>query len=187
MMRFTAALVLTLALLPTAPAAAASLAGVTVPDSQIVGDQALVLSGVALRTKYLFKVYVAALYLKEKSTDPATILGRDASRRMEMHFLRNLSAAQVCEGWQEGLAANTPQAGPELRKQFEELCAAMAPVASGGKLTLSYVPGLGTAIEIDNKAKATIAGKPFADALLACWIGPKPGPGEDFKHALLQP
>jgi len=187
MMRSNAALVLTLALLPVAPAAAGSLAGVTVPDAQIVGDQALTLAGLALRTKVVFKVYVAALYLKEKSSDPAAILAQDSSRRMEMHFLRDLSAAQICESWQEGLAANTPQAGPELRKQFDELCATMTPVAAGGKLTLSYVPGLGTAIEIDGRAKSVIAGKPFADALLACWIGPKPGPGEDFKRALLQP
>lgn len=187
MIRSAAVLLLTLSLLPAAPAAAATLAGVTVPDTQIVGDQALALSGVALRTKYMFKVYVAALYLKEKSGDPAAILGQDSTRRMEMHFLRDLSAAQICEGWQEGLAANTPQAGPELKKQFDELCAAMEPVVAGGKLTLSYVPGMGTAIEFNSKAKTTIAGKPFADALLGCWIGPKPGPGEDFKAALLRP
>jgi len=30
-----------------------------------------------------------------------------------------------------------------------------------------------------------IAGKGFADALWACWIGPHPGPGESFRDALM--
>ncbi|MEO8277650.1 MAG: chalcone isomerase family protein [Thermoanaerobaculia bacterium] len=187
MKRSAAVVALALLLAPIASARAATLAGVAVPDSQIVGDQALTLSGVALRTKYIFKVYVAALYLKDKQSDAAAILDRDSARRMEMHFLRSLSAAQICEGWKEGLAANSPQAGPDLVKAFDDLCAAMAPVAEGAKLTLTYVPGLGTAVEIGGKAGPVFPGKPFADALLGCWIGPKPGPGEDFKRALLAP
>jgi hypothetical protein len=52
-------------------------------------------------------------------------------------------------------------------------------------MTLTYVPGTGTTIDIAGVSKGTIAGKEFADALLRCWIGPKPGPGEGFKKNLL--
>ncbi len=42
-----------------------------------------------------------------------------------------------------------------------------------------------TTVEVNGKAKGTLPGKPTADAILATWIGPKPGPGQDFKKAVL--
>ena len=38
---------------------------------------------------------------------------------------------------------------------------------------------------LNGKTKGTLPGKAFADAVLATWIGPEPGPGEDFKKAML--
>jgi hypothetical protein len=42
----------------------------------------------------------------------------------------------------------------------------------------------GTEVELNGASKGTVEGKEFADALLACWLGPKP-PSEDFKAGLL--
>ena len=52
---------------------AASLAGVTLPDSQQVAGKNLVLNGLGLRSKMMVKVYVAGLYLEQKSSDPNAI------------------------------------------------------------------------------------------------------------------
>lgn len=163
----------------------ATVAGVDLPDSTRVGDSTLVLSGGALRSKMMFKVYVAGLYLPTKRADAAAILAADEPRRMEMHFLRSVGSEKVCEGWQEGLAANTPGASAELKKQIDQLCAWTPDVEDGTLVAIVYVPGKGTTVEVAGQSKGTIAGKAFADALLACWIGPQPGPGPDFKKALL--
>jgi Chalcone isomerase-like len=177
---------LALGLLAFAAAAdAATVAGVNLPENRQVADQSLALSGAALRSKLFFKVYVAGLYLPAKQTDAAGILAKDETRRMEMHFLRSVTAKQICEGWQEGLEANVPTASAELKGQFDQLCGMMQDVRDGSVVTLTYRPEQGTAIEVDGKAAGDIAGKPFADAVLSTWIGPKPGPGEDFKKALL--
>lgn len=189
MKRLVLALAFALALAATlapSPVGAASLAGVTLPDSIIAGDQPLVLNGVALRSKLIFKVYVAGLYLPAQQGDAKAILASDQARRMEMRFVRSVSAGQICEGWNEGLAANVPNASPELKQQFVTLCQTMRDVVDGGHVTLTYLPGLGTEVDGDGKATATIPGKAFADAVLACWIGDHPGPGEDFKKALLK-
>lgn len=61
----------------------------------------------------------------------------------------------------------------------------MPETEDGMELVFTYTPGTGTAVTVAGQTKGTIPGKAFADALLACWIGPKPGPGEDFKKALL--
>jgi len=50
---------------------------------------------------------------------------------------------------------------------------------------LTYLPGQGTQVEVNGKTKGTLPGKPTADAVLATWIGPHPGPGEDFKKGVL--
>jgi hypothetical protein len=38
---------------------------------------------------------------------------------------------------------------------------------------------------VNGKLKGTLLGKATADAILSTWIGPKPGPGDDFKKAVL--
>jgi len=178
--------ILVLGLLALSGAAeAATVASVTLPDSAQVGDQQLVLNGAALRSKYMFKVYVGGLYLPAKQGVASTVLATDETRQMVMHFVRSVSASQLCEGWQEGLEANVPGADAALKAQFDKLCGFMADVKDGSVITLTYRPGEGTSIEVDGKARGALEGKPFADALLGTWIGPKPGPGEDFKKALL--
>ena len=84
-----------LAALAPGPATAATLAGVTLPDTAEAGGQPLVLDGLALRTKFFIKVYVAGLYLPAKERSPAKILGADAPRRMSFHFVYSVSAQQI--------------------------------------------------------------------------------------------
>ena len=84
------------------------LAGVTMPDTVEVGDQTLVLNGMGLRKKAMFKVYVAGLYLTEKKDDAAAILAADTARRTAMEFRFGVSAAKMCDAWKEGLDKNTP-------------------------------------------------------------------------------
>jgi Chalcone isomerase-like len=168
-----------------APAAAGSLAGVSMPEGASVSGQDLVLNGMALRKKFFVKVYVAGLYLPAKATAAEAVLGSDGPRRMVMHWVYGVGKEKICEGWDEGLAANTPNASAELRGDFERLCALMADADKGDEFVFTYLPGTGTEVAVKGESKGTIEGKAFADALLACWIGPKPGPGEDFKAALL--
>src|SRR5579862_974069 len=167
------------------PAAAATLAGVTLPDTAEAGGQALVLDGLALRTKFFIKVYVAGLYLPAKEHSPAKVLGADTPRRMSFHFVYSVSAKQMCDAWDEGLADNSPAAPGEVKAAFKTLCTYMEAIPKGNEMVLTYVPGQGTKVEVNGKAKGTLPGKPTADAILATWIGPHPGPGEDFKQAIL--
>lgn len=176
---------LALALVLAAPAAAGELAGVTMPDTLQVGDQQLTLNGMALRSKAVFKVYVGGLYLPSKQTDWKQVLAADTPRHMTMHWLRSVDKATICEAWNDGLAANTPNASAEVRKNFESLCGMMEDARTGDKFTFTYLPGTGTEVSINGKSKGTLGAKAFADALFASWIGPKPGPGEAFRDDLM--
>jgi hypothetical protein len=171
--------------IPAAPALAGTLAGVTLPDKADAKGQSLVLNGMGLRKKFVIKVYVAGLYLPQKEKNAAKILGGDGAHRMVMHFLYGVSKNQMCDAFNEGLEANTPKAGPEVKKAFTTLCGYMEAIDDGKELILTYVPGEGTHVEVNGKSKGVIPGAAAGDAILATWIGPKPGPGEDFKNGVL--
>lgn len=169
-------------LLLALPAAAGTLADVSLPDRVDVSGKSLVLNGLGLRKKFFIKVYVGALYLPAKERTAAKILGADEPRRMVLHFLYGVSAKQMCDAWDEGIADNAPGAPKELKTT---LCGMMEPIDSGKELVLTYLPGDGTKVEVNGKAKGTIPGKVAGDAILSTWIGAKPGPGDDFKKAVL--
>lgn len=175
---------LAVGLAPSAPLAAAELAGVTLDDHAEAAGTHLALNGLGLRKKFGFKVYVGGLYIASPSGDADAIMGADGPRRMVMHFVRGVSKKQLCDGWNEGLAANTPSASDAVKKDFETLCGYMEDVSKGDQLVFTYVPGTGTAVEVKGAARAPVEGKAFADALLACWLGPEP-PSDDFKDGLL--
>ena len=167
------------------PARAGELAGVVMPDAADVSGARLMLNGMALRKVVFIKVYVGGLYLPRPMADAGEVLAADGPRRMVLHFLRGVDAEDMSEAWMEGLEDNTPDAGPEVRAAFATLCAWMRDVAEGEEMTATYTPTGGTEISLGGEVLGTLAGKPFADALYACWIGPDPGPGKAFRKALL--
>src|SRR5260221_7970279 len=180
-----AALLISLSLAIPATLFAATLAGVKLDDAVTVNGQPLVLNGVGLRKKLFIKVYVGGLYLPAKQSNPATVIATDQPRRMVMHFLYSVSKNQMCDAWEEGLKDNTPNASAEVQAAFKTLSSWMEPIPSGNRLVLTYIPGTGTTVEVNGKAKGTLPGKATSDAIVATWIGPDPAPGADFRSAVL--
>lgn len=189
-MLLTAAFLATAGL--TAPVAAQNEAetvvkdGVTLQRHITVDGHSMVLNGVALRKKFIIKVYVAGLYLTAKDTSDTSILSADSPRRLVMEFLRGVDKGKICGAWNDGLRDNTPDASEEVKAQFGTLCDYMADnIEKTERMVFTYIPGTGTTIEVKGEVKGTIPGKAFADALFRSWIGPKPGPGGGFKKDLL--
>jgi len=177
-------LILVLVVGATTAAWGDELAGVAMPEAVEIGDQTLVLNGMGLRKKAIIKVYVAGLYLTEKTSDAEAILTADAARRTAMEFRFGVSADKMCDAWKEGLENNTANPADALKAQFDTLCGYQADMDKGGMMVYTYVPGKGTEVAINDEVKGTIEGKEFADALFSCWIGPEP-PGAAFKKGLL--
>jgi hypothetical protein len=182
MRRTVLAAVLTLA---AVTAGAATVAGVKIPDTTDVAGHKLVLNGAGLRKKFIIKVYTGALYLPAKTTNAAAITSTDQPRKMVMHFVFDVGKDKIAEAWEEGLEDNTANASAEVKANFKQLSSWMEDIKEGQEIVLAYVPGTGTTVTVNGKAKGTLAGKATSDAILATWIGPKPGPGSDFKKAVL--
>jgi Chalcone isomerase-like len=179
---FLAVLVLVIA--PAFQLFGGTLAGVTLPDTVQAGGKKLVLNGLGLRKKYMVKVYVAGLYLEQKSSDPAAILKPDASKRIVMHFVRGVTKNQIVDGFSESFEDNTPDAKQTMKAEIDQFLSAIDSVHDSDELLLTYLPGTGTTVAINSKEKVTISAPAFAPVLFSVWLGPTPQ-SQEMKEGLL--
>lgn len=183
----------TLALLPWA-APAAELEGVKLPDSARVteGGAELVLNGAGVRTRFMFRVYVGALYVQKKTTAANAVISDAGAKRIALYMLRELSSAQFVSALEDGLKNN--HNAEELAKldapikQLRAIFDAVKTAKAGDVILIDYlprsVPGSGTRITVNGAAKGTIAGEDFNRALLRIWLGDNPA-DSDLKKGLL--
>ena len=167
---------------------AADVGGVRIDDKANVGGQELVLNGAGIRSRLMFKVYIGALYLPQKATTTADVIGKNQPRRLTLLLQRDVSADQLLEALRAGLAENNSQAELDrVRPQIEQFAGIFKTVGeakAGQVIHIDYTPADGTKISLDGQAKGTIAGEPFNKALLNTWLGERPVQ-ESLKKALL--
>jgi hypothetical protein len=164
-------------------ALAGELSGVTLPDTVKAGEKTLKLNGLGLRKKSVFKVYVGGLYLESPSKDAGAILASDEAKAIRMHFLRDLTKAQLVEAFLEGFEANAKDKAAQ-KAAFDKMLALVPDVKEGTTMTFAYLPGKGTTLSAGSKELGVFEGKGFADAVFSIWLGPKP-PSEDLKKGML--
>src|SRR4051794_10223652 len=91
-------------------ACAAEVAGVQLDDRAHVGSTDLVLNGAGLRKRLFFQVYAMGLYLPSKVTSAEAALRDAGTKRVQIHMLRDVSAAEFSSALMEGVQANqSPQ------------------------------------------------------------------------------
>jgi hypothetical protein len=178
------ALAVSFCLLGASTGVSKEIAGVSLPDTTVVDGKTLKLNGEGLRTKVVFKVYVAGLYLESPTRDAATVISSDQVKRIHLSILRTLSSRQVTEAIQEGFEKNSGSHMSALSTRLANLAGMIPNVEKGDQIVLTYVPGRGTVVAAKGQEKGVIIGKDFADALFSVWLGPSPVQA-DLKTALL--
>lgn len=181
---FAAAIILTLT--SSFQGHAGQLKGVDLPDYIDIGNTRLVLNGMGLRQATAFKVnvYVAGLYIAEKSSDPEMILRSPSPKRLVLHFLRHVGSEDLTMAWDEGFEKNVPDKIPALKDRIEKIKGFTKDMRTGQKLTFTSLPGTGIQVDIDGAPVGTVGGDDFSKAFLAIWLGPNP-PNQSLKDGLL--
>ena len=171
------------------PAVAAEINGVKFADTVKVGGSDLKLNGLGMRTKVVFKVYAAGLYLTEKKTTPADILAVQGPRRVTLVMMRDLTSDDFGQAFMTGLNNNLSQA--EKTKivsqisKFGEMFASIESLKKGDVLNIDWIPATGTQTELNGKKVGeTVPDVAFYNAILRIWIGDKPA-DNSLKPALL--
>jgi len=126
-----------------------------------------------LRYRFVFKGYVAGLYLDKKS-DRDDVMA-DVPKRLEISYFWNIDASAIADAGEKILADNVgAEVLASLRERLDRMRALYVDVKPGDRYALTYVPGNGTELTLNGKSLGTIEGADFAAAYFAIWFGDKP-------------
>jgi long-chain acyl-CoA synthetase len=169
------------------PLHAAEVAGVKVEEKTVLQGKELLLNGAGLRTKVFFKVYVAALYLPQKTGNAATVLEGSEPVRMNLRLMRDLDADTLYGALNDGLQPNL-QAGElaglqPFLDQLSILMKKLVSIRSGDTVTLDFTAE-GLVVSLNGELRGTVAGSRQARRLLSIWLGSRPVE-ESLKKSLL--
>jgi hypothetical protein len=154
-----------------------------------VGGQTLNLNGVGLRKRAIFKVYVAGLYVPQKSTNPATLISDKGARRVSLRMLRDVDAGSFIDSFNDGLKNNLNETQlTALKTQIDSLTTTLKSIGEakkGDTINFDYTPDSGTRISVNGQPRGDpIPGADFFSAVLRIWLGEKPA-DEALKKGML--
>lgn len=187
--RLAAAVVVTALAASSALAQGVEREGVKFEPTAQVGGTALQLNGVGVRTRAIFKVYVAGLYVPQKSSSASALLAQKGPRRVVIAMLRNVDADTFAGALSEGLQKNLTDAQfVAFKPQIDALSAnlkAAGEAKKGDAIHLEFAPDAGMRVVVNGKPQGSpIAGEDFYTAVLRIWLGDKPV-DDDLKKGLL--
>ena len=161
---------------------------VTLPDSVTIDgtDVTLQLNGMGYRTKFVFDIYVGALYTESKveSRDAAQAL--TGPKRVVMHIVFDeVEREKMTNGWNDGFEENNSDEQLEkLQARLKTFNSYFPDLKENDVLLYDYIPGSGTRVTINGEVKGVIEGADFFTALLDVWLGEEPA-DDDLKDAML--
>lgn len=166
------------------PTFAREVSGVKMVDTITVNGKQLSLNGMGLRSKAMFKVYVAGLYAEKISRNATEVISSDQTKQVRLVMLRDLSKSKISEAVLEGFASNSKAQMPKLKQRLDQFIAQIPTMKEGEHLVITYNPGKGTTLASPAGDRITVPGKDFADALFSVWLGAKPVDGK-LKQGML--
>lgn len=187
-------LAVTLLALCGAWASAADMVGVPGSDIQYptalqakVGgkDVKLVLTGTALRSKFVFNVYTVGSYLQEgaKARSAEELAMLDSAKQLHLVMERDVDGKDMAEAFHSAIRLN--HAAPAFDRELTMLMdyMKMHPVKKGDNIFLMYVPGTGLHCNIVGKGEVKINNSAFAKAVWEIYLG-KNNLGDSIKKGL---
>ena len=158
---------------------AATVKGVSFPDTVGIDGRECRLNGVGVRTKLFVSVYLGGLYLATPTGDAAAAVAADEPKRTLMHFVHSkVEAEKVRDALREGLLAGDAAGQPSLAERLERFSAWFdQDMLKGEQIVFTYVPGRGTEVVVKGAVRGTIEWADFMRALWSVWLGEKPADG----------
>lgn len=169
----------------TLKASAAEISGMKLPDQVTVEGKTLKLNGAGLRQATILKinVYAAGLYLENSSKDPEAIANSDQSKSIEMVFMREVSAKQMAEAFQEGFEKNCVADCARFKPDIGKLEGLMKDMKKGDAMAYHFLPDR-VEVMIRGQKVGSVGDKGFSQQLIRCWIGKNP-PNAGLKEGLV--
>lgn len=125
------------------------------------------------RWKRIVLAYDACLH--GPATNQSTNLLNGGPLRLEIHYRREFSAADIVSGGNALLRRNiSDDLYRKLESRLEKLNRAYVDVKPGDRYTLTFTPEKGTTLRLNGRPLVTIEGADFAAAYFRIWLGADP-------------
>ncbi|SLM31837.1 conserved exported hypothetical protein [Desulfamplus magnetovallimortis] len=146
--------------------------GVDVPDTMSLegGKGELVLNGTGIRKKFGFKVYVAGLYLKAKTSDSQQIITADEPMAITMIWKRTGPVDKVTGVFNDGFKYSAGETYDAQKANIDKFLGSVSKAEKTDVWKYIYTPGEGTAIYYNDQLSTTIEGLDFKKALFGVWL-----------------
>ncbi|HEY8974826.1 MAG TPA: chalcone isomerase family protein [Burkholderiaceae bacterium] len=171
------------ALLPSANAAtgpvAITMENQTFPAQASVAGAPLQLNGVGLRAAFIYKVYLAGLYLPAKAATGADAMAQPGPKRVQVRMLVDGPSDEFAKAFTGGIAKRTPADQVAAMKDriaaFDHTLRSVGKVHKGDVVDLDWLPSEGLAMRINGKPVGTpVPGADLYAAMLNIFVGDRP-------------
>ena len=137
--------------------------------------------------RMFFKLYDAHFYTNADQTSVTDeLLNGENALLLEFDYLRKIKKSIILESSAKILANNmSPTELNLIQQRVDRINDAYRTVNKGDRSALSYIPGKGTTLWINDKPITTIEGKDFARLYFRIWLGEFPI-SKPMRNALLQ-
>ena len=134
-----------------------------------------------------FKLYDVALFSDSSADIDADSL-LDGSNRvyLEFDYLRKIDKSMILKSSKSIIPKNMSDAEfASINDRVRMINEAYRTVGKGDRSALSFIPGQGTTLWINEEAVLTVPGEDFARLYFRIWLGPAPI-SEKMRDALLE-
>lgn len=147
-----------------------------IPDTLTFDDKELILNGAGVRSKFVYDLYIAALYLKEPSTDPVAIMEADETMALRLYITSDLlTEKRFIKYTYKGFKKSTNNNLGAIDEQVQTLLNSFeGAVNKGDMFEFVYKPGIGTEIYRNGEKRAVGTSLEFKKAFWGIWLSKKP-------------
>lgn len=164
---------------------AVELGGITMPNTLQVEEQELVLNGAGIRSKFVFDLYVAGLYLSAQENNAVKIIESTEPMVLRLHIISSkITSKKMTKGIQSGFKKATNGNVEPIASEIAQFLEAFSDKVEVGDIFEFVADKKGVVIMKNNVQNQTISSHAFKEALFGIWLSDKPVKAK-LKQALL--
>lgn len=143
------------------------------PGSEVMGKESMVQLGSALKRFLMFRVVAVDLYVA-KGYKAEDVLD-DIPKRIEVNYFVDIPKHELHRATLSGIEKNLAKKQLiDLMPKIQQINSYYPSVQPGDQIAVTYLPQVGSKVEVNGQLKGIIAGEDFARAFFSIWVGQNP-------------
>lgn len=180
-------LTIAIALMLNPVIAQTKISGNVMPNVMKVGSEYLKMNGGGIREKMFIDLYVAVLYLQEKTTNSSEIINGDKPMAVKIKIISGMVDNEnfeeaLREGFDKSTNNNIAPVKDRMEKMINE--GFKEDIKTNDIYDLVYEPKKGSTLYKNGSALVTVQGLDFKKALFGVWLGKDPADSSLKKEML---